>query len=207
MSTHINSIDLETNKKIILIEGPDAAGKTSLNNAINELTKSAYIHITKPINNTLRAYNNMYNNTLKAAKLIQDTGQYVVLDRYLISNIIYDMIFEGVLRQNESALDKMLSEVKIIYYALPTDKNKYLQKFAEMQKQREELYNNMSRIYDAFYNLYFGIYDDICCKHSWFNKIVLQGGLQKYKNVILYDMQQLPLDKLKDWVTSTVLVK
>lgn len=206
--------------KIILIEGPDSTGKTSLYNAINNLTKAAYIHITKPQDDSEEAYIDMYKNTLTAAQLIKDTGQYVVLDRHLISNIIYDRVFENIVRDNSGFIKAMFKTIDCFVMSLPSDKNVYLNKFEEMKATRAELYKDMSQIYDAYYDLWNGVdnltdaeLDNVCTDHEWYFdvlknwdslKIYLVENFQNCKWTH-YDMQSTTLDKLEDFVKENII--
>lgn len=206
--------------KIILIEGPDSTGKTSLYNAINNLTKAAYIHITKPKEDTEQAYLDMYVNTLEAAKLIKATGQYVVLDRHLISNIIYDRIFENIVRDNKDFIETMFKTIDCFVMSLPSNKEIYLKKFEEMKSTREELYKDMSSIYDAYYDLWNGVdnltdaeLDNLCTDHEWYFEVLKNWDslriylVENYQNVkwAHYDMQNTTLDKLEEFVKENII--
>lgn len=206
--------------KIILIEGPDSTGKTSLYNAINNLTKAAYIHITKPKDDTEQSYLDMYKNTLEAAKLIRATGQYVVLDRHLISNIIYDRIFENIIRDNADFVKEMFETIDCFIMSLPSDKEIYLKKFEEMKSTREELYKDMSSIYDAYYDLWNGVdnlidaeLDNMCTDHNWYYEVLRDWDslriylTENYQNVkwTHYDMQTTTLDKLEEFVSKEII--
>lgn len=206
--------------KIILIEGPDSTGKTSLYNSINNLTKAAYIHITKPKDDSEEAYINTYKNTLEAAKLIKTTGQYVVLDRHLISNIIYDRIFENIIRDNSDFIEEMFRTIDCFVMSLPSDKEIYLNKFEEMKNSREELYKDMSAIYDAYYDLWNGVdnltdaeLDNVCTDHEWYYDVLKDWDslriylVENYQNVkwTHYDMQTTTLDKLDEFVKENII--
>lgn len=206
--------------KIILIEGPDSTGKTSLYNAINNLTKAAYIHITKPQDDSEEAYIDMYKNTLEAAKLIKATGQYVVLDRHLISNIIYDRIFENIVRDNTDFIREMFKTIDCFVMSLPSDKNVYLNKFEEMKTTRTELYKDMSQIYDAYYDLWNGVdniidaeLDNVCTDHEWYFDVLKNWDslriylVENFQNCkwTHYDMQSTTLDKLEDFVKENII--
>lgn len=196
--------------KIILIEGPDSTGKTSLYNAIYELTKSDYLHASRYEIGNDQAYEALYHNTLDAALLLREAGHTVVLDRHLISNIIYDAVFENVIRDNGAFIDQMLGSINAVVMSLPKDKDTYLNKFAEMKASRAELYGEMATIYDAYHTLWCGTYgersDLACFKHSWYRQVVqCYGNLKMYLEskflnckYIRYDMQSTPLTALPD---------
>lgn len=196
--------------KIILIEGPDSTGKTSLYNAIYELTKSDYLHASRYEIGNDKAYEALYHNTLDAALLLRNTGHTVVLDRHLISNIIYDAVFENVIRDNSAFIEQMLGAIDAVVVSLPRDKGIYLNKFAEMKASRAELYSEMSAIYDAYHTLWYGVYDkqpdSVCFKHRWYNHVITYyGNLHTYLDskfpnckCIRYDMQSTPLAALPD---------
>lgn len=206
--------------KIILIEGPDSTGKTSLYNSINSLTKAAYIHITKPQDDSEEAYINMYKNTLTAATLIKETGQYVVLDRHLISNLIYDRVFENIIRDNSQFIETMFKTIDCFVMSLPSNKEKYLEKFEEMKSTREELYKDMSQIYDSYSDLWNGVdnltdaeIDNLCTDHKWYFEVLKNWDslriylTENFQNVkwTHYDMQNTTLDKLDEFVKENII--
>lgn len=194
--------------KIILIEGPDSTGKTSLYNAIYELSKSDYLHASRYEIGNDKAYEALYHNTLDAALLLRKAGHTIVLDRHLISNIIYDAVFENVFRDNGAFVEQMLGSIDAVVVSLPKDKTVYLDKFAEMKASRAELYGEMSNIYDAYHTLWTGAVDQqnptVCMQHSWYKAVLGQYlnlssyMLAKFPNCkcIRYDMQSTSLADL-----------
>lgn len=191
--------------KIILIEGPDSTGKTSLYNAIYDLSKSDYLHASRYEIGNDKAYETLYHNTLDAALLLRKAGHTVVLDRHLISNIIYDAVFENVFHDNGDFIEQMLGSIDAVVMSLPKDKTIYLKKFEEMKASRAELYGEMATIYDAYHTLWTGNVDPtVCLQHKWYKSVLDQYHnlssymLAKFPNCkcIRYDMQSTSLADL-----------
>lgn len=170
--------------KIILLEGPDGSGKTYLSNKIVEKYKASYIHSSRPKDKDDIHYPSIY--TWTAAELIKKSNCDVILDRHFLSQIIYQEVFEkGKSSENFSSPCFMNGFDKIVI-CLP-EKEKYLEKFNSLKNEREELYDNMNEIYEAYKNLYYGIEQNLI-KNQFFNEVIKNGGLKMLNNVVLYDM-------------------
>lgn len=125
---------------IVLIEGPDCAGKTTL---CENFIKNGfdYIHLGK-----LKFIEKEYNNLIN--KL--NPKNNVIIDRAVLSNLIYSKIFSDTKCLSKKLKDKFLSLISIIIIALPLDKKRYLNNFNKIKTMRDEEYLTMDKIYDMF---------------------------------------------------------
>lgn len=153
------------NNKVIIIEGPDCAGKTTLGTILKEAFNGELHHLTYCPEATthiaqFETYKNLIDGIISGKS---PDNKPLILDRYFISNNVYADVAQGG--------DNMLSEKFIlemqnaivnnpnvdIIFALPYDKEMYLNKFAQGINSRRELYPNvelMKKVYDGFLKEY-----------------------------------------------------
>jgi thymidylate kinase len=89
---------------IIVIEGPDASGKTTLAKAIAEAIDAAYVHASAPLRHPLVEYTEPIE-TLRP--------EHIVLDRWHIGEMIYGPKYRGkagLSRKQFDAVEEFLSE-------------------------------------------------------------------------------------------------
>lgn len=176
---------------IILLEGPDGAGKTYLANKFIEKYKFSYIHSTRPKNpGNIHEYS---VNTWSAAKLLSVNDMDVIVDRHFLSQIIYQEVFEKGKSSEDFTSPAFLNGFDKIIICLP-EKEKYFEKFQQLKEEREELYNNMTDIYKGYENIYEGFLQHQI-ENKFYNSIIAEGGLKRLPNVYKYDMYNTDLDK------------
>lgn len=129
----------------ILIEGPDGTGKTTLAKKLASIFNMTYIHITR--SNT-SGNNISFNNFLR----MNDVDN-CICDRGYVSNIVYSTVFNDTpkLSPIQANQQRALFDIKIL--CIIRDKQKYIQSFNDLKQQREELYNDMSEVYDQYIDL------------------------------------------------------
>ena len=167
--------------KIILVEGPDCTGKTTLCNQLINRHSFYYKHLTRPVD-----VESLYIQLIKELKKAKKTGMNIVIDRAYISNIVYANVFQdaGVL-SNKLRL-KINKLVDMIIICLPSNKLEYLKKFNGLKESRKELYNDMEKVYDEF--------------EKSFNLAFL-----KHKKVLRYNYQLQSLDTLDQYVDQEII--
>lgn len=167
--------------KIILIEGPDCTGKTTLCDQLINRHGFYYKHLKRPVDVEL-----LYTQLIKELKKAKKVGMNIVIDRAYISNIVYANVFQdaGVL-SNKLRL-KINKLVDMIIICLPSNKLEYLKKFNRLKKSRKELYNDMEEVYDEF--------------EKSFNLTFL-----KHKKVLRYNYQLQSLDTLDQYVDQEII--
>ena len=191
--------------RIYLLEGADNCGKSTICEFINELDPSEYIHLVKPMNN--QSADEMFRTPWDRAMELNKTGKNVILDRHFISNIVYRNVFpQNAVSDCESDyyLNCLTAGDNKIILCLPSDREKYLTRFNEQKADRKEMFSTMDKIHDLFHDLYYGIKND--SEDGFYNKIIFAGGLKSMKNVVLYDMDKVPLADVKDWVGANIIV-
>lgn len=127
---------------IVLIEGPDGSGKTTLCEVFVKKYGFHYIHLGRQ-EDIEETYKDLLNR-------LKGTKEDIVIDRAILSNEVYTKIYGGQ-KLSAKKYAKMLVFINKIILCLPKDKNRYLQEFEKLKGEREELYkDNMERVYNLF---------------------------------------------------------
>lgn len=143
--------------KNIIIEGPDGSGKSTLSfSIVSHLTGYDCMHLGYIPD----AYM-FYRQFVEARnKLVEGR---VILDRYILSNIVYNDVLQnnsGVYDQNmfyHELTAKLVMDKLLLIFCIPEDKEQYLERFKQLQQEREELVTDIrdiSKIYDKYIEYY-----------------------------------------------------
>lgn len=123
----------------ILIEGPDASGKSTLVQEIlkefNYLTHWHLTSSTPDVTDGIQFYENKIN---------------CIFDRGIISTLVYSEVFKDTKKPPFSDVLWVLNRMDYIIFCLPHSKDKYLEHFREVSNTRHEDYKNMNKVYDKF---------------------------------------------------------
>lgn len=159
-------IDLLAKSKypIVVLEGPDGVGKSSLGRALQEYTAGRYIHLTYRFRNKMDLYHRAAIQL--CAHLAQN--QPVILDRWWISEILYAEAYRGgsPFIKRHFMLEHIANNIGLTYVlCLPEDRQQYLDNFMKVQATRSEAElardppEGVQKVYDLyvdFYNTYLG---------------------------------------------------
>lgn len=165
-------IDLLEKSKypIIVLEGPDGVGKTTLAHELKTLLGARYIHLTYRFRDRMNLYH--YAAIRLAAHLAQN--QPVIIDRWWPSEIAYAEVYRGGSKFTKYyfLLEHIATQMGVTYVmCLPEDREKYLSNFEEMRETRTEAERSrdpdgcLGRIYDEYsgiYQTYFRLRDNVC---------------------------------------------
>ncbi len=178
---------------IIILEGPDGCGKTTLANHFIEKYDAKYIHLTwsKELEEKMDKY--QIESLLEAERLSKD--HLVIIDRLWISEIVYSDVYRtgsqyrGLHQTMKLLIDKM-DAINIV--CLPEDEQDYRLHFEKLKTEREEMYTDTDKalnIYGMYSALWFGVehgsYKTPTCK-----SIMEAGGLEIFDNYYRYDFIQ-----------------
>lgn len=139
---------------IVVLEGADGTGKTTLGKYLVDNFDAHYMHLT------YRWPNTMFNYHLaavhRAIKISQE--RLVVVDRCWLSECVYANIFRKGSKWPELGrmLDRILRRFGAIYvFCMNEDDEQYEINYNELKKTREEMYDNtleVSRRYNQIWN-------------------------------------------------------
>lgn len=178
---------------IIILEGPDGCGKTTLANHFIEKYDAKYMHLTwsEDLEKCMDKY--QIESLLNAEQLSKD--HLVIIDRLWISEIVYSDVYRegsqyrGLHQTMKLLIDKM-DAINIV--CLPEGEQDYYLHFQKLKDEREEMYTNPVKaleVYGVYSALWFGVehgsYKTPTCK-----AIMEAGGLEIFDNYYRYDFMQ-----------------
>lgn len=134
---------------IILLEGPDCAGKTTLSKQLTKILGN-----TIEIKNTYIKHRDQEEADLELVKEALEhskEGKHVIIDRLHVSEWIYGDIFRGTGYSMGTGLELefILNPIKIM--CLPSKKT-VLEKFAV--RKNKEMFNTVDEVYDQYAGFY-----------------------------------------------------
>lgn len=153
--------DTQPLKGIIVLEGPDCTGKTTLANHFIDTYGAKYIHGTwsEDIdkNNHDILMNQIYIATEEAKR-----GGLVIIDRSWITEFIYADVFRGGTNWPDLAEDgflELIANDAIYVFCLPFGERseaKHLKRFNERALAHGEMYGDVSTVVNAYKHFLFG---------------------------------------------------
>lgn len=164
---------------ILVLEGPDCAGKTTLAKAIMKIDPAArYIHMTYRFKDRMGLYHAAAINRAIQYVIL---GHNVIIDRWWPSTEIYSQVMRQDNRWNNLGrrLNPLLHRYGFICLCLP-DFHDVLER--HLARISEEMYQNIEdvvRIYEAYFELAYGNKD---CKLGG-----LTGNLTRKGGVLFKD--------------------
>lgn len=175
---------------IVIIDGPDGSGKTTLCDELKEEGFEYYHCVRIGRFNTNVEF---YDDFIKKLRVVKAENRDLVIDRCYFSNFVYSTVFkDSDILTNEQRVE-LQNLVDVIVVALP-DKATFFEHFNKLKKMRQEEYNDVSEVYDLFEKL---VEDkDYCRKNN------LLGPSQL---LIRYNFNKIPLENIKDFVDSYII--
>jgi thymidylate kinase len=143
---------------IIVLEGPDGAGKTTLARELQEQLGARYIHLTYRFRDKMHVY---HSAALKLAYHLSKT-QPVIIDRWWPSEIVYADAYRGGSKFTKYyfLLEHLASEMGLTYiFCLPNDRDRYLKHYNVLKGKRAEMYDEgLDRVYSGYRELFGGFF-------------------------------------------------
>lgn len=150
---------------IIVFEGPDGCGKTTLAKELASIMGARYIHLTYRFKDKMDLYHTAAIRL--AAHLAQH--QPVIIDRWWPSEIIYADAYRGGSKFTKQyfLLEHIATEIGVTYvFCIPANRNEYLKFYNELKGKREEMYNEgLDRVWQGYSDMwrtYFQIKENVC---------------------------------------------
>lgn len=160
---------------VVLIEGCDAAGKTTLINQLMEChPNNCYIHcaVTNDINS-------LHQNAIDTA-LVASQERWVFIDRLHLSEKVYATVFRDGPSYDVDAFDaEITTKVPTLKKILCiVDKETSLAKHAE--RKDKEMFDDVSRVWDMYDNI--SKTDNSWTTYNWKTDIIDLGTLEVKHN-------------------------
>lgn len=169
--------------KIIVIDAPDAAGKTTLSNELCKELNAVYIH-----NSWYKGIDILkeFDKCMDIAYQLKDKGINVVIDRLFLSDIIYaDVYREGSTIPTLKILE-WERNIDLNILCLPQSPEFVIEQHSKTKNIRFEMYDDIAEVVKR----YFGLWDNsykFDTNNEYLNLIINEGGLIKSPKYIDYN--------------------
>lgn len=144
-SSNTGRLGLKANNPIIILEGPDGSGKTTLAKSIG----GHYLHATHRFKGRMVLYHLALFK--KAVELSQT--DIVVIDRWRLSELVYGSVFRNGEEEPDmtEAMFALAGTQAVTHVmCLPEERGRYLFEFERLRRTREEKYEAMQAVYDKY---------------------------------------------------------
>lgn len=191
---------------IIVLDGPDGSGKTTLGEQLVKDLGAKYLHLTY----RWGAKMHLYHQAALFYVLREAQTRPVVLDRWWMSELVYANVYRGGSKWPlmYRMLEKAAVRHSIIYVSCrPRDRDAYMDHFHKLRSERDEMYfDNMEKVWDG-YHLIDQMMDFIGHPHIMFYDWMTQGcNIKGYAKSIYefaydkitdnYSVNQVPIDHM-----------
>lgn len=160
-------------KGIIILDGPDACGKTTLANKFIEKYGGTYIHLTYRFADKMPIYHAaMLRKALKLSK-----SQLVIIDRLHVSEYIYAKVFRGGTKWPWMLpmFNSLCRELNIpIIVCAPSTVKRGIEWFEETKSKRFEMYDDISKVIQEYID--YGNKHDVILYNRDFNDVPFENG-------------------------------
>lgn len=182
-------IKLSKNKGIIILDGPDACGKTYLADYLVKHYNAHYMHSTWSPELEKNMANYLDFSACMGSLIAKN--QLVILDRHWLSDLVYADVFRGGSDRGkyyEHAWEFLAPAVTTVI-CLPSNMKNVVDNFDDMKDSRTEMYEDMFNVAKAYDALWRGEQDEYIFKNSSHvqNVMDMPGGLGSLDNFIRYD--------------------
>lgn len=167
---------------VIVLEGGDCSGKTTLAHHLVEQHGARYLH-GRIFNDVWRSHVAMVRRALRLAD-----EELVVIDRLFISELIYGRVYRGGPAYDLGArcLDRVLQRVgAVTILCVPRDQEAQLKLHAERAKRGEEAYQNIAQVTALYADLARGN----LARHGdgYLGQLIRYGDYALRQDVLTYD--------------------
>lgn len=184
--------------KVILLEGVDGCGKTTIAHSLINNHNYNYIHLSK-----LQPEQNIdeyYSTVIDIVRSYKKLNYNLVIDRGFITNLIYCHIFNDPKVISTEHSIELFNLIDLIIIGLPSYAE-YTEDFKKLCETRYELYNDMSQVYRYYKDLWYG---ESTLDNIFADEVNAFGGLQNKAKFILYDRYSVSKDNVDNWINKVL---
>lgn len=131
---------------MIILEGPDGTGKTTLANALAKKLNGFVIHAGFDRKWDIRQF---HSAVITSAYFIENSGCPVIIDRWAVSEAVYGRVFRGGEAYDTAALmrDACLSYEPILVYCR---NDNAIENHLKNKAEREEMFDDMTDVVKTY---------------------------------------------------------
>lgn len=148
-------------KGIIILDGPDGCGKTTLAKHLEEKYGAYYMHLTWSEKLNERMFDYMAEALLHAERIAKN--KLVVIDRHMLSELVYATVYRdgSVLKPHEQNMLWNNINIRLRARTIVCLPNQHpieiVAHFNGLKEQRQEMYSNIHEVIVAYMQLWDGV--------------------------------------------------
>ena len=171
---------------IIILDGPDGTGKTTLAKMLQKKLKAAYLHLT------YRWKEKIFDYHTAAIRFAARKNKPIILDRWWPSEAIYAKGYRGGSDWplQGRMCDRIARKFGAVYvYCLPESVQAAVIHHAELKAKREEMYDDIAVVADLYLKLWNGdsTHPD---GGQYIDQVIRSGGLKDRPDCIKYTISE-----------------
>lgn len=179
---------------LVILDGPDAVGKTTLANALLNGDRDGYVHLTydSSWSNPNRELWKLQYVSLLKAQIRLEQGKLTVIDRHWMSEQVYARTYRGGSGMNAESRqwDRVVQRLCGVYVICAPSAESARERHHAQSKSRYEMYPPDDRIFDVarrFRDLWLGsnTTDD-----DYASSLMRKGGMRLRQDAALYDIDE-----------------
>jgi hypothetical protein len=171
---------------IIILEGADGTGKTTLAKAICKELEAHYIHATWSRELDCRMLEYQMNILSEAFENYHKTGKPTIIDRLWLSESVYGEIYRSGSKfpYHGRIIEQFINSIGgFTIICLVKDKLEHKLRFEKLKKERFEMYEDIEKVVDLYTFFYCGCSNINEIKeqlnNSYMREVILMGGAGK----------------------------
>tara|TARA_R100000234_G_scaffold46829_1_gene28001 strand:- start:21412 stop:22410 length:999 start_codon:yes stop_codon:yes gene_type:complete len=169
---------------IIVLDGPDAVGKTTLAKAFSKRYSNVkYLHLKHRWKNNMFDY---HTAAFRLAKRWSYEGNIVIIDRWWMSEACYASVYRGGSAWPlQGRFHERLGLTYGVVYVLCLPDETTLDRFEKLKKERHEQYDDIQKVCDMYNKLYYGD-ESHTDSGNYIDQIIIRGGYYNCPYVMPY---------------------
>lgn len=149
MRTMVRYYQMIKTNQVFIVEGPDCSGKSTLCKKLHEAFGYPVYHLT------YYSDKEKMEEQFREIYQIIDRGESVIIDRFLLSNMIYGIVYHDgeTISDLEKYIDYLGCNQSTLILALPNSREWWIEQFKKACTEREEMYpdeEKMKMVYNLF---------------------------------------------------------
>lgn len=180
---------------IIILEGADGTGKTTLANKLCEKLSAKYIHATWSRELDCRMLEYQMNILSEAYEHYIDTSLPTVIDRLWLSESVYGTCFRNGSKfpYQGRIIEKFIDSIGgFTICCLSMDLEAHKKRFLELKDNRFEMYTSVETVVQLYNDFFYGTNKQIIRSSSYMQDIIQAGGastIGKHKKYFKYEIE------------------
>lgn len=189
---------MEAGSGLIILEGPDACGKTTLARHLLGTDQDGYAHMhwPKDARNPVHEMSMMHRVSLVKAEIRLRQGKRTVIDRHWPSNEIYGPVFRGTTNGLSDLArgwdQEVIPQLRGVYVICAPDPDHAVELHAKRGAEPEKTYkptltHSLEKIAIQYRKLWRGGFSDGI---DYASEVIRSGGMCVRRNAMLYDIEK-----------------